>query len=83
MGSTGTVGLKTVWAMLGHCAPGYTVKQTKHYWQITYAGRTYPSFPLGKHGKRENPPIQVGHVKRMVRYFSILDCAKGVIEQLE
>jgi hypothetical protein len=32
--------------------------------------------PRGKHGNWQNPEIQVGHVKRMMRFFGVLDCAK-------
>jgi hypothetical protein len=82
VGSFGTVALKDVWSMLEQCAPGHTRKQTPHNWRITYRGQVYPSFPLGPHGKRVNPPIEIGHIKKMARMLGILDCAKSVLPQL-
>lgn len=82
MGSFGTVALQAIWTMLENCAPGHTRKAKTHNWVIRYRGKTYPSFPLGPHGKRENPEIEVGHVKRMVRFLGILECAKAHLEQL-
>ena len=83
MGSSGTVQLKDVWKMLAHCAPGYTARPTKHHWRIAFGGRTYPSLPLGAHGRRENPLIEIGHVKRMARFLGILDCAKTALPALQ
>lgn len=61
--------------MLDRCAAGHTRKLQKHNYAIRYQGRTYPALPKGAHGKA-NPPIQKGHVKRMARFFGIMDCAK-------
>jgi len=83
MSSFGTVPLNDIWAMLDHCAPGHTRKQRQHNWAITWKGKTYPRLPLGPHGKRQNPGIQVGHVKNMARFFGILECAKGQLPQLK
>lgn len=76
MGSFGTIALKDIWAMLGHCAPGFTKRKTDHHWCVMYNGNTYPTLPLGSHGKRENPEIQRGHVKRMARILGISECAR-------
>lgn len=68
--------MKEVFAMLEHCLPGHTRRKTDHHWQIRYEGRVYPTFPLGRHGRRENVDVQTGHVRRLVRFFDIADCAK-------
>jgi hypothetical protein len=67
MSSSGTIPLNDIWSMLDFCAPGYTKRQTMHNWVVRYNGKTYHRLPLGEHGKRANPPIQIGHVKTMVR----------------
>jgi hypothetical protein len=80
MSSSGRVALSHVWAMLDACAAGHVKKASKHYWCIMYGEKTYPAFPLGEHGARKDPEIQVGHIKRMARYLGILDCAKKHID---
>jgi hypothetical protein len=80
--SSGTIPLADIWAMLNHCAPGHTRKQRVHNWVVTYGSRSFPRLPVGEHGARKNPEIQVGHVKTMVRFLGIEDCAKGQIERL-
>jgi hypothetical protein len=83
MSSFGQVALKDIWKMLDDCAPGHTRKAREHNHLIQFAGRAFPSLPLGKHGKRENPRIEVGHVKQMVRQLEIdQDCVKGHLPQL-
>jgi hypothetical protein len=68
------VSLKALWAALEICAPGYTKRMTDHYWQVGVGSSVYSSLPLGPHGKRENPDIQVGHVKRMARILGVEAC---------
>ena len=68
--------------MLAHCAPGHTRVATTHYWCVRFGAKTYQSLPLGAHGRRKIPSIQVGHVRAMVRQLGISDCAKGQIEGL-
>lgn len=82
MGSTGTVALQEIWRMLNRCAPGHQVTQTNHHWCIRYGGKTYPSLPLGDHGARKNPDIQVGHIKKMARTLDIYPCAQETLPQL-
>jgi hypothetical protein len=82
MGSKGTVSLKDIWAMLDKCAPGAAVVEKTHHWRVTVGDRVYPTLPKGAHGKRHNPGIEVGHVRRMARHLDILDCAKEQIELL-
>jgi hypothetical protein len=82
VGAGGVIDLAEVWSMLDHCAPGHTRSATTHYWCIRFGGKTYPSFPLGAHGRRKNPTVQVGHVRAMVRQLGISACAAGQIEGL-
>ena len=44
-------------------------------------GKTYRGFPKGGHGK-QNPEVEFGHVRRMARFFDILDCMKRFIPGL-
>jgi hypothetical protein len=82
MSSSGRVSLSEIWAMLDECLPGNVRRATKHHWRITRGKDIYPTFPLGEHGARKNPEIQVGHIRKMARYFGILECAKEKIELL-
>lgn len=68
MSSFGQVPLQNVWAMLKECAPGHTIKETDHFYRISYAQATYPSFP-------KKAQVDVGHVRKMARRLNILDCA--------
>lgn len=68
--------------MLDRCAPGHTRKAREHNYAVYYEGRSYPTLPLGKHGKRENPSIEVGHVRQLIRQLQLeLDCVKRVLPQ--
>jgi hypothetical protein len=80
--SNGTVRLKEIWDMLEHFAPGYEVRSTDHNWRITVGTAVYPTLPLGPHGKREKPEIELRHVCKMARFFGILDCAQRRLPQL-
>lgn len=83
MTSFGQVPLRQVWELLDHCAPGHTREARVHNYCVRYKDRSFPSLPLGRHGKRENPPIEVGHIRKMVRALDIdRDCAKRVVPQL-
>ncbi|MBI5486271.1 MAG: hypothetical protein HY905_02945 [Deltaproteobacteria bacterium] len=82
MPSSGTVALLAIWAMLDACAPGHTRRQRVHNWLIRWGDRAYPRLPVGEHGRRQNPEIEVGHVKQMVRLFGIEECAKRFLERL-
>lgn len=70
--------------MLDKCAPGHTRKAREHNFLVTFQGTPYPSLPLGKHGRRDNPDIQAGHVKKMVRLFKLkTDCVNKMLPQLK
>jgi hypothetical protein len=69
--------------MLEACAKGFTRKERTHNWVVMWKGRTFPTLPLGPHGSRVNPDIQIGKVKQMVRHLGIdQDCANGHLPQL-
>lgn len=69
-------------AMLASCAPGHWMKEGEHNWIVYFGEHIFRNLPKGKHGKRKNPDIQIGHVRTMVRLFKIYDCAKHHIESL-
>lgn len=76
MGSV--VKLKKVWAMLDDCLPGHTRRASREYWTIGLNGTPpYRGFPTGKHGKRDNPEIESGHVRALMRYFKIDSACSG------
>lgn len=84
MSSFGQIPLKEIWAMLDSCAPGYTRKLREHNYVVRFQDRSFPSLPLGPHGKRENPPIQMGKVKQMVRQLGLdPECVKRHLPQLK
>jgi len=78
MSSFGQVPLKDVWAMLEQCAPDHSIQERTHHYCISYGEKSYPAFPKGEHEK-QNPPIQKGHVRKMARFFGILECAKAAL----
>jgi len=82
MGSVGQVRWRAVVDMLDHCAPGWRHDERDHFIRLYYDNRTYPNFPIGAHGRRANIEIQIGHVKKMVRFFDIEQCAGSQIAQL-
>jgi hypothetical protein len=83
MGSTGRIDLKTIRRMLEACVPGTRlVEKTHHLWIYPPSGPYYPSLPRGEHGTRQNPEIEVGHVRKMARFLGILKCAQREIENL-
>jgi len=81
MTSSGTVKLRKIFDMLDKCLPGHTKVEKTHHWWITSDDKIYTSFPSGEHGKK-NPEIEKGHIRHMVRFFEIEDCAKGELEIL-
>jgi hypothetical protein len=68
--------------MLNVCAPGARVIAKLHRNWVLYNGLTYRNLPLGEHGSRKNPEIQIGHVRKMARHLGILPCAKEHIPLL-
>jgi hypothetical protein len=83
MPTSGRIPLKQVWAMLDDCAPGYRAVAREHNFLVTFNDRSYPSLPRGEHGKRENPEIQKGHIRHLIRQLEVdPDCAKKHLPQL-
>jgi len=72
---TGLVRRNDVWRMLDDCAPGHSREEKLHHWWIVYRGKRYTSFPTGAHGVRQNPEIEAGFLRHLVRIFGIQDCA--------
>lgn len=84
MSSFGQVPIKDIWAMLDRCAPGHTRKLREHNYVVYFGKESFPNLPVGKHGKRENPSIQVGHVRQMVRQLNLeVECVKRLLPQLK
>jgi hypothetical protein len=82
MVTSGTVTFKEIRGMLDACAPGARIEEKTHHYWVYWSNVAPYRLPLGKHGRRDNPEIQRGHVKKMARYFEILDCAKEHLPQL-
>jgi hypothetical protein len=62
--------------MLNECAPGHTLRVATHARVVKYNGKTYPSLP-------KYPNIELGHIRKMVRYLEInRECAEGHIPNL-
>ena len=76
MPSRGQVSLREIEDMLNACAPGAVIVPKPHHNWVIWNGLTYRGLPRGKHGARQNPEIEIGHVKKMARFFEILHCAK-------
>lgn len=72
---------KAIRKMLDACAEGRTHRDGVHHRSIYYDGLT-GYLPLGEHGRRQNPEIEVGHIRAMARNLGIYDCARREIEQL-
>lgn len=82
MSSFGTVPLKEIWAMLEHCAPGFERRERTHNWLVTWNGRSFPRLPVGPHGNRQNPGIEIGHIRQMVRMLGIdVECVRQHVGQ--
>jgi len=75
------VALNAVWEMLEQCAPGFTRRASQHYWIVSYQGRSYRTLPLGAHGRRQNPDIETGHVRALIRHLQISrTCAEQYLD---
>lgn len=69
------VRLNDVWTMLKDCLPGFEPIEKPHRWNVKYKGRIYHEIPLGRHGDRQNPEIETGHIRGLIRFFGIpKDC---------
>jgi len=62
--------------MMDHCAPGSRFEQKPHNWWVYFKRKEPAILPLGKHGARQDPEIEMGHVKKMIRFLDVnRDCA--------
>jgi len=62
--------------MLATCAPGHAVRMATHSRVVTYLGKVYLRLP-------KFDQIELGHVRKMVRYLGIdRDCATSCIPNL-
>ena len=59
-----TVSFDDVLRMLKECAPGFTWRLATHSRVICYNGRVFRAFPKHSH-------IELGHIRKMVRYLGI------------
>lgn len=78
MGGYSRFKLKAVWRMLDECVPGHRRVETNHHYRIDYNGKRYPTLPKGEHGTK-NPEIELGHIRRLARFFEILECASRIL----
>jgi hypothetical protein len=74
------VNLDEVWAMLDDCLAGYERKANEEYWTIKFNGRSYRRIPVGPHGRKHNISVQSGHIRSLVRFFEIQDCAARLLD---
>lgn len=65
--------------MLEHCVPGSHLELKKHhYWVYCPGKEIFRDLPKGEHGAQD-PEIQMGKIKKMVRFLGIEECASGFI----
>lgn len=81
MASTGQIGWRSLKGHLDTLLPGWEEQQTTHKRLVFFADEVFP-LPKGAHG-RADPEIQLGHVRKMFRFFGKLDEAKKQIPQLK
>lgn len=83
MAGYGTAPLDAIAEMLAACAPDRKVVEGAHRWRV-YRGKLFATLPFGKHGTRENPDIELGHVRHLIRALGISpDCAELHLPQLK
>ncbi len=81
MSARGQIPYGKVKKMLANCAPGYSIRPTRHRSQILFNGKRH-LFPKGPHKSGNNYPVAIGHVRALAKDFDILDCAKENLPQL-
>jgi hypothetical protein len=64
---------------MDECAKGWTSHPSEEHWSVYVGKKVYPRLPLGKHGRRDNPEIEAGHVRGMARHFDLVDCFKRAL----
>ncbi len=77
MASRGTVLLSEILDMLEVCAKGYKIREKPHMHWVLFNGKIYPALPKGAHGSKTRAEIEVGHLRKMIRFLGIdEECAK-------
>ena len=75
------VRLDEVWRMLDACAEGYSKRESREYWIVSYNAKTYRSLPLGPHGRRHNPETEAGHIRALIRHLGVSkECAEKYLD---
>lgn len=68
--------------MLRKCAPGHELVEKTHLHWIWFEGKR-ATLPQGKHGRKNNAEIEIGHIRNMVRQLGLdEDCVKKHLPQL-
>jgi hypothetical protein len=70
-----SVSFADIKAMMDVCANGWTFRVSTHSRVIHYNSMVYRAFP-------KHDPVQIGFVRKVARYFGILECAKKQIPGL-
>ena len=60
----GLVKLSEIRALLAACAPGATIQTNLHHHWVHFKEKTFRRLPLGKHGARIDPEIEIGYVRQ-------------------
>ena len=69
--------------MLEKCAGEFRIEAKQHRQWVHCKGLTFRNLPLGGHGHRRNPEIQIGHIRQMIRLCGIdEDCARSILPAL-
>ena len=75
--------MRDVLEMMDNCAKGYVRKKGAHNWRIFFGTGAFATLPFGRHGSRENPEIEIGHVRTMIRKLGVdKACAESRLLQL-
>jgi hypothetical protein len=80
----GQVRHSDVWALLDHCAPGWSKELKKHRVWIRWNGKTYIGMPKGPGRTLERDhDVAIQKVRQMVTHLDIDPaCAHGAMPQL-
>jgi hypothetical protein len=66
--------------MLDDCAPGHVWVEKDHHFHVHFGGKVFRTLPKGEHGGKGE--IEIGWVRKMVRYLGITDCARSHFQSL-
>jgi len=83
MASKGMISSRSFFEMMDNCAKGYQAETKKHYVWISFREKTYCTLPSGPHQRSGNYEIQIGHIRKAIRFLGIdPTCAKRHLPQL-